>query len=79
MRIHRIPKDFTDLTCNTYENVDVKDIQEAADKYGRANDTLELYDDENKLIARATWDSCYRRYFYATGEDVGTPFEVWHK
>lgn len=79
MKVYRMPKDFTDLTCNTYENVNVKDIREAADKYGRANDTLELYDDENKLIARATWDSYYRRYFYATGKYVGTLFEVWHK
>lgn len=79
MKVCRMPKDFTDLTCNTYENVDVKDIREAADKYGRANDTLELYDDNNKFIAKAVWDSSDCCYYYATGKYVGTLFEVWHK
>lgn len=77
MRIHRMPKDFSDPT--SYENVNVKDIREAVDKYGRADDTIELYDDDNKLIARATWHFYHRCYFYATGKDVGTPFETWHK
>lgn len=78
MRVHRMTKDLNEHGHVDYENVDVKDIREVAEKYGQANDTLELYDGD-KLIARATWDSCYRRYFYATGKDVGTPFETWHK
>lgn len=79
MKIHRMTNDLNENGNTTFENVNVKDIREAAVKYGCTDDTLELYDDNNKLIARATWPQGYNHYVYCDDASVGTPWENWHQ
>lgn len=51
------------------------DIREIAQQYGRAEDTLELYDGDD-LIAMATWPKGSKVYKYCTGKNL-SPNPAW--
>ena len=53
---------------------DMTNIREVAMEFGRANDTLELYDDDDNLVAVAAWPVCSRAYMYCTGKNL-SPYE----
>lgn len=46
------------------------DIREIAEEFGHTSDTLELYDDAGKLIARATWPMGSKCYMYSYGKNL---------
>lgn len=68
MKLIRYDNDMNG-SITTYD-VDNIDIRQATNDYGRSNDTLELYDDNDKLIARAIWPMGYKCYKYATGKNL---------
>lgn len=45
-------------------------IRDAAQIYGRTDDTLELYDDAGGLVGVATWPQGSKVYMYCTGGDL---------
>ena len=48
------------LSCN---------IRDAAYLVGRTEDTIGLFDDQGKRVARATWPNGSRAYLYSEGGD----------
>lgn len=52
-----------------YETLEA-DIRTVAQMYGRAYDTLELYDDAGELVAVATWPQGSKVYNYCTGKNL---------
>jgi hypothetical protein len=55
----------------------ITDIREAAAKYGRSNDTVRLYDDDNTLKAIATWPQGGRAYKYCISPDKADMPGAW--
>jgi hypothetical protein len=45
-------------------------IREIAMEYGHTQDTIELYDDDDVLVAIATWPQTGGAYMYCTGKNL---------
>lgn len=49
---------------------DETDIRDIAAKFGHARDTVELYDENDILVARAIWPMGSKVYMYSYGENL---------
>lgn len=47
-----------------------QDIRYIAAHFGHTQDTLELYNENDRLIARAIWDDTKQHYRYSTGDNL---------
>lgn len=54
------------------ENIDIAD---AAAKYGRTEDTVQIYSDNNSLIAYAVWKQGYNHYSFCRHPQADFPCE----
>lgn len=66
MKITRIPNNNWDT--QTYQDIPDTTIRDAVTKYGHSEDTIELYDNNNKLIGRAIWPTGSKCYLYSYGK-----------
>lgn len=58
---------------------DIDNIREIAAKYGRSEDTLELYTDSDELVGVAIWPQGSKVYKYSYGKnlDVNPGYRVY--
>lgn len=56
---------------------DVTSIRQAAEQFGRTSDTVELWDDKDRLVAIATWPQGGKAYKYCTSPDVADIPGAW--
>lgn len=68
MRVIRI--DNGEVANRREYTTDQTDIRKVAAEYGRAWDTLELYDDAGTLVARAIWPIGSKCYMYSYGGNL---------
>lgn len=55
----------------TEYETDMTNIRDVAAEYGHTEDTLELYDNSEELVAVATWPQGSRVYKYCYGDNLG--------
>lgn len=68
MKVIRFDND--EIANRTKYTTEKTDIREIAAEFGRANDTVEIYDDAGKLIARAIWPMGSKCYMYSYGKNL---------
>jgi hypothetical protein len=57
----------------TYEVEDNMSIEQAAATYGRTEDSLQMYDENNNLIAYAAWKQGFNRYSFCHDPQANVP------
>lgn len=62
--------DNGDIPNRREYTTDKTDIREIAAEFGRSEDTVELYDDDGQLVARAIWPQGSKCYMYSYGGNL---------
>ncbi len=57
----------------TYEAADDMTIEQAAATYGRTEDSIQMYDDDNHLIAYAAWKQGSNHYSFCRKPQASVP------
>lgn len=77
MIVHEISNEWRDPATIEYRTEET-DIDEIIRMYGRANDTLLLFDDEMNLVAGARWPMGSRQYQYLQNPEEENPiYRIW--